>query len=77
MRGMSTHKAKRAEMVPDCPFAQATLNGFQTMLPPQENPAHLFAIGAVILSMASYGSVTVFGKAMPKVIPDSASEYDE
>jgi hypothetical protein len=64
-------------MVPDFPFAQATLNGFQTIVPPQENPAHLLAIGAVILIIASYGSVTFLGKARPKVIPDSASEYDE
>lgn len=64
-------------MVPDWPFGQATLSGFQTMLPPQENPAHKLAMGAVILMTASYGSATFFGKAIPKVIPDSASEYDE
>lgn len=72
-----TYKAKRADIVPDFPFGQETLNGFQTMLPPQENPAHLLAIGAVTLRITSYGSVTFLGRAMPKVIPDSVSEYDE
>ena len=72
-----THKANRADIVPEFPLAQATLRGFHTMLPPQEKPAHLLAMGAVILIMASYGSVTFFGRARPNVIPDSASEYEE
>lgn len=45
--------------MPEFPFAQATLRGFHTILPPQEKPAHLFAIGAVILMMASYGKETI------------------
>ena len=48
-----TYKANRAEIVPDFPFGQATLSGFQTMFPPQEKPAQVFAIGAVILMTAS------------------------
>jgi hypothetical protein len=69
-----THKAKRADIVPEFPFGQATLRGFQTMSPPHENPAHWFARGAVILIIASYGSVTFLGRATPKVIPESGSE---
>lgn len=72
-----THKAKRADITPELPLAQATLRGFHTIFPPQENPAHLLATGAVILRMASYGSVAFLGRARPKVMPDSASEYEE
>jgi hypothetical protein len=50
---MKTYKAKRADIVPDLPFGHATLNGFQTILPPHENPAQVLAMGAVILSIAS------------------------
>jgi hypothetical protein len=72
-----TYKAKRADIVPDFPFGQETLKGFQTIFPPQENPAHLLATGAVTFKITSYGSVTFLGRATPKVIPDSTSEYDE
>lgn len=72
-----TYNAKRADIVAEFPFAHATLSGFHTMLPPQEKPTHLLAIGAVILRMTSYGSVTVLGRAIPKVVPDSEFEYEE
>jgi hypothetical protein len=75
--GDTTYKAKRAEIVPDWPLGQATLNGFQTIVPPHEKPTHWLAIGAVILMMASYGSVTFFGRATPNDIPVSGSVYDE
>jgi len=73
----NTYNANRADAMPDLPLAQASVRGFHTMLPPQEKPAHLLAIGAVILMIASYGSLTSLGRATPKVMPDSASEYDE
>lgn len=77
MAETKAHNANRADTVPDCPFGQATLSGFQTMFPPHEKPTHLFEMGAVILTIASYGSVTFLGRATPNDIPVCGSVYDE
>jgi hypothetical protein len=59
------YNAMREETIADLPFGQATVRGTYDIVPPQENPAQVVLTGAVMETMASYGSVTFVGSATP------------
>jgi len=69
--GSFSYNAKREETTEVLPFAQPTVRGFHTIVPPQAKPTQVLATGAVIEIMASYGAVTFVGRAIPKLIPVS------
>lgn len=74
-----TYNANREDTVAVLAFGQPTVKGLNTIVPPQQNPAHVFAIGDVIEMIASYpfGSDTFIGSAIPNVIFCSVAVYDD
>jgi hypothetical protein len=70
------YNAKRDEAIADLPFCQETVSGLNTIVPPQQNPAHVIFTGATTLRTASIGAVVFEGSATEYWIP-SAFVYVE
>lgn len=72
-----SYNAKREDTTEVLPFGHPTVRGLKTIVPPHANPAHVVARGAVMEIIASYGSVTFIGSAIPILIPESGARYVE
>ena len=69
IKNRGSYNAIREETTAVFPLAQATVRGLNTIVPPQQKPTHVCAIGAVIEMIASYGAVTTDGSAIPNLTP--------